>query len=40
MSFTERKFNEEHDTTIGVEYGSQVVKYKDKIIKIQIWDTV
>jgi hypothetical protein len=40
LSYTDRKFKEEHDTTIGVEFGSQTFKYKNKVIKIQIWDTV
>ena len=26
--------------TIGVEFGAKKMKLKDKIIKIQIWDTV
>lgn len=39
LNYIEKKFREEHDTTIGVEFGSQIFKYKDKVIKIQIWDT-
>ncbi len=26
--------------TIGVEFGAKIIKLKDKVIKIQIWDTV
>ena len=40
LNYTEGKFKEEHDTTIGVEFGSQAFKHKNKQIKIQIWDTV
>ncbi|KAM3128729.1 hypothetical protein pb186bvf_019141 [Paramecium bursaria] len=39
LNYTEKKFMEEHDTTIGVEFGSQLLKLDDKTIKIQIWDT-
>lgn len=34
LNYTEKKFIEEHDTTIGVEFGSQSFKLEDKIIKI------
>ena len=40
LNYTEKRFVEEHDATIGVEFGSQLFKHKDKTIKIQIWDTV
>ncbi|CAK86696.1 unnamed protein product (macronuclear) [Paramecium tetraurelia] len=39
LKYTEGKFKEEHDATIGVEFGSQAFKYKNKQFKIQIWDT-
>ena len=39
LSYTEKQFREEHDTTIGVEFGSQLFKKDSKTIKIQIWDT-
>ena len=32
-------FKEEHNVTIGVEFGSFVVKIDGKIVKLQIWDT-
>ena len=38
--FTERSFKLEHEATIGVEFGSRVLKVKEKKVKIQIWDTV
>ena len=36
---TENTFNEEHNVTIGVEFGNFVLKIADKVIKLQIWDT-
>lgn len=33
-------FKEEHNVTIGVEFGSFVIKIDNKIVKLQIWDTV
>ena len=33
-------FKEEHNVTIGVEFGSFVIKVDGKIVKLQIWDTV
>mmetsp|Transcript_8058 Transcript_8058/g.7134 ORF Transcript_8058/g.7134 Transcript_8058/m.7134 type:complete len:231 (-) Transcript_8058:50-742(-) len=32
-------FKEEHNVTIGVEFGSFVIKIDGKIVKLQIWDT-
>lgn len=32
-------FKTEHNVTIGVEFGSFVVKVDNKIVKLQIWDT-
>lgn len=37
--FTNNSFIEEHDMTIGVEFGSKVVDINDCKIKIQLWDT-
>jgi len=37
--FTEKKFHPSHDITIGVEFGSKIIKYHDKLYKLQIWDT-
>lgn len=34
LHYTEKSFVEEHDTTIGVEFGSQLVKIGDKSVKI------
>ena len=34
LNYTEGRFKEEHDTTIGVEFGSQIFNYKGKLLKI------
>ena len=39
LQFLEKKFKFDHDTTIGVEFGSKIIPVKDKQIKLQIWDT-
>eukprot|EP01017_Pseudomicrothorax_dubius_P048048 TRINITY_DN8687_c0_g1_i8.p1 TRINITY_DN8687_c0_g1~~TRINITY_DN8687_c0_g1_i8.p1 ORF type:complete len:189 (-),score=31.99 TRINITY_DN8687_c0_g1_i8:124-690(-) len=39
MQFIEKKFRLEQDNTIGVEFGSRFIKVKDKVLKLQIWDT-
>jgi len=40
MQFLDRKFKLDHDTTIGVEFGSKTINIRNKNIKLQIWDTV
>ena len=40
LQFLEKKFKFDHDTTIGVEFGSKVISVAEKPIKLQIWDTV
>jgi Ras-related protein Rab-2A len=35
----ENDFKEDHDVTVGVEFGSYLIKIEDKILKLQIWDT-
>ena len=39
LQFLEKKFKFDHDTTIGVEFGSKVISVNDKQVKLQIWDT-
>lgn len=39
LQFLEKKFKFDHDTTIGVEFGSKIINVKEKQIKLQIWDT-
>ncbi len=40
LQFLEKKFKFDHDSTIGVEFGSKVITAANKPIKLQIWDTV
>jgi Ras-related protein Rab-2A len=40
LQFLEKKFKFDHDTTIGVEFGSKIVSVANRPIKLQIWDTV
>lgn len=35
----DNNFREEHMVTIGVEFGSFIIKMEEKILKLQIWDT-
>lgn len=37
--FTENKFTENHEATIGVELGNKIFFLHDEQIKFQIWDT-
>ncbi|CAD8072688.1 unnamed protein product [Paramecium sonneborni] len=39
LQFLDRKFKLDHDTTIGVEFGSRTLNIRQKNIKLQIWDT-
>ncbi|CAD8197186.1 unnamed protein product [Paramecium octaurelia] len=40
LQYTEGRFQVGYDATIGVEYGSKEIIYDDKLIKLQLWDTV
>ncbi len=35
----ENEFKDDHDVTVGVEFGSYLIRVEDKILKLQIWDT-
>ncbi|KRZ10053.1 Ras-related protein Rab-4B [Trichinella zimbabwensis] len=37
--FLENKFKQDTAHTIGIEFGSKVVKIQDRSIKLQVWDT-
>lgn len=39
LQFTDKRFRNDHDLTIGVEFGARMVSLGDKEIKLQIWDT-
>lgn len=33
------QFLDDHEVTVGVEFGSLLIKIEDFVIKLQIWDT-
>jgi small GTP-binding protein len=35
----ENDFFEDHDVTVGVGFGSYMIKVEEKILKLQLWDT-
>jgi Ras-related protein Rab-2A len=35
----EDDFRDDHDITVGVEFGSNLIMVEDKILKLQVWDT-
>lgn len=37
--FVDNKFKGDYEPSIGVDFASKSIKYKDKLIKLQIWDT-
>ena len=39
MQFTDNKFRNQHELTIGVEFGAKTIQINGKSVKIQIWDT-
>jgi len=39
LSFTDRRFRDNHEVTIGVEFGSRTIHIDGLPMKIQIWDT-
>ncbi|ELP85077.1 rab11, putative [Entamoeba invadens IP1] len=39
MRFTRNEFDAEKKSTIGVEFSSKQIQYKDSAVRIQIWDT-
>lgn len=39
LQFTDKKFQSQHDLTIGVEFGSRTVNIDSNSVKLQIWDT-
>jgi GTPase SAR1 family protein len=40
LQFTDNKFRNQHELTIGVEFGAKTVEIDNTTVKIQIWDTV
>ncbi len=40
MQFTDKRFQPQHDLTIGVEFGSRTINIDNNQVKLQVWDTV
>lgn len=40
LRFTDHRFRDSHDLTIGVEFGARTISIDQKPVKLQIWDTV
>lgn len=40
LQYTDKRYREKHEVTIGVEFGAKMVKHNNNNIKMQIWDTV
>mmetsp|Transcript_8362 Transcript_8362/g.10203 ORF Transcript_8362/g.10203 Transcript_8362/m.10203 type:complete len:128 (+) Transcript_8362:118-501(+) len=39
LQFTDKRFRQQHDLTIGVEFGARTIQIMQKNVKLQIWDT-
>ena len=39
LQFTNKRFKEHLDPTIGVDFGSQTVNIEQQPVKVQVWDT-
>mmetsp|Transcript_10837 Transcript_10837/g.21185 ORF Transcript_10837/g.21185 Transcript_10837/m.21185 type:complete len:217 (+) Transcript_10837:350-1000(+) len=39
LRFTDERFKQDHDLTIGVEFGTKTLALQHKALKLQIWDT-
>ena len=39
LKFLENKFNNQHDITIGVDFGTRNIRIENTTIALQIWDT-
>jgi len=40
IQYVQKKFNGQHEITIGVEFLSKNVDVDEKIVRVQVWDTV
>ena len=36
---TTNEFSDAHEVTVGVEFGSMIMRLEDQVFKVQIWDT-
>jgi Ras-related protein Rab-2A len=37
--FLRNEFKDDHEVTLGVEFGSLFIKMEETLFKMQIWDT-
>lgn len=40
LQYTDKRYRDKHEVTIGVEFGAKTIKVAQNHIKLQIWDTV
>jgi GTPase SAR1 family protein len=40
LQFTDKRYRDKHEVTIGVEFGAKMLNINKNNIKLQIWDTV
>lgn len=39
LRFLENRFKNQHEPTLGVEFGAKICHINNKKIKLQVWDT-
>ncbi|GBG33949.1 Ras-related protein Rab-2A [Hondaea fermentalgiana] len=39
LQFTDQRFRPAHEATIGVDFGTETIRVRNKRVKVQIWDT-
>lgn len=39
LQYLDKRFRQDHDLTIGVEFGTKIGKVRERDVKYQIWDT-
>lgn len=39
LRYTHNNFNDDYQATIGVEFGAKNLSFKDRIYRVQVWDT-
>lgn len=39
LRFIHEEFRNNHEVTIGIEFGSKVIQIEEQSIKLQVWDT-
>ena len=39
LRFLENRFKNQHEATLGVEFGAKMIQINEKAVKVQVWDT-